>query len=511
LGNFMKLAKTKSYPYIFEKQERKVPSPETLMLMPRELVEEFQAFIFNKKGRKVEIAALNPENSSLQHFVNERFGKSVKWYSTKKEDVSFILKHYARDFKEDISRLMSVGVGTNGNIVELVNLIIGYAIAEEASDVHVEPSRNESIIRFRVDGILHQVLSLPKDIHTAVVARFKIMANLKIDDYRHPQDGRIELERYTNISLRISTMPTLYGEKIALRILDDSHKDLSIQHLGFSEEHEKTIMKNVEKPFGMIVASGPTGCGKTTTLYGLLHLLKKDKINISTLEDPIEYAMDGVNQIQINPRANLTFASGLRSLLRQDPDVMMVGEIRDSETAIMASEAALTGHLVLTTLHTNDAVSVITRFLEMKVEEFAVASTLNVIIAQRLVRKVCDVCGKEKPIDDVIFKKIRERKDIVDALRTMGKDLKDLAQQKFLFGEGCDACMHTGYRGRVGIFEVLEVNKSIYDLIIEHAPSERIKNEAAKFGFYEMMVDGLEKVFKGITTFEEVLRATRNT
>jgi len=511
LYNFMKSEKKQSYPYIYEKQERKMPSPETLMLMPRELVEEFQAFIFNKKGKKIEIAAINPENPDLQQFMNERFGDEVKWFSAKKEDISFILKHYAYDFKENISRLVSGGVGTNGNIVELVDLIISYAIAEEASDMHIEPGRAETAIRFRVDGILHKVLTLPKDVHGAVVARFKIMANLKIDDYRHPQDGRIELKRFSNISFRICTMPTLYGEKVALRILDDSHKDLSIRHLGFSEQHENIITKNIEKPFGMIVASGPTGSGKTTTLYGLLHLLKKDKINISTLEDPIEYAMDGVNQIQINPRVNLTFASGLRSLLRQDPDVMMVGEIRDSETAAMATEAALTGHLVLTTLHTNDAISVITRFLEMKVEEFAVASTLNIVVAQRLVRKVCDVCGKQKPIDGVILKKIKERKDIVDALKLIGKDVGELSKGTFLVGEGCDACMHTGYRGRIGIFEVLEVNKPIYDLIIEHASSERIKDEAKKNGFYEMIVDGLEKVFSGVTTFEEVLRATRNT
>jgi len=506
----MKLSKKQSYSYIFEKRERKVPSPETLMCIPRELVEEFQAFVFDRKGKKVEVAAIDPENELLKNFVRNRFGGDVKWFSAKKEDISFILKHYSRDFKEDIAKLISMGVGINGNIVELAGLIIAYAVAEKASDVHLEPLRNESVIRFRVDGVLHKILTLPKEMHNAVVARLKLLANLKMDDYRHPQDGRIELERFADISLRISTMPTLHGEKVALRVLDDSNKDLSIRHLGFSEQHENIILRNIEKPFGLIVSSGPTGSGKTTTLYGLLHLLKKDKINISTLEDPVEYAVDGINQIQINPRTNLTFASGLRALLRQDPDVMMVGEIRDSETAIMATEAALTGHLVLTTLHTNDAVSVITRFLEMKAEEFAVASTLNLIIAQRLVRKVCDVCKKEVEIDDAIIKKIKERKDIVNALTLMGKEVNKLKGEKFLVGAGCDACLQTGYRGRIGIFEALEINKPIYDLIIGHAPTERIKEEARKNGFYEMIIDGLEKVFSGITTFEEVLRATRN-
>ncbi len=506
----MKSDKKQSFSYIFNKKERQVPPPEILMSMPRELVEEFQAFIFSKRGNKVEIAALNPENENLRNFAKERFGDNVEWFCAQKEDIDFILKNYSQDFKEDILKLISLGVGTNGNIVELGNLIIGYAVSEQASDIHLEPLRYDSVVRFRVDGILHSVLTLPKNIYNAVVARLKLMANLKIDDYRHPQDGRIELDRFTNVSLRISTMPTLYGEKVVLRILDDSHKDLSIAHLGFSQEQENLIMRNIEKPFGLIVASGPTGCGKTTTLYGLLHLLKKDKINISTLEDPVEYAVNEINQVQINPRANLTFASGLRSLLRQDPDVIMVGEIRDSETAIMASEAALTGHLVLTTLHTNDAVSVITRFLEMKVEEFAVASTLNLIIAQRLVRKVCDVCGKEVQISESILGRIKERKDIVEALKLMGKDVNKLKSMKFRVGSGCEACMQTGYRGRIGIFEVLEVTKPIYNLIISHTPSEQIKEEAKKNGFCEMIVDGLQKVFSGVTTFEEVLRATRN-
>lgn len=498
-----------SYPYIFDKRKRKLPDDKALTLMPRELVKEFQAFVVKKSGDKAVVAAVNPNHSSLRSFINERFNK-VEWFLAKQDDISFVLDNYAQNFQDEISRLVEFRVGTNGNIIELVDLILSYSFKEQASDVHIEPGKDESVVRFRVDGILHKVLSLPKDMHSAVIARFKILANLKIDDYRHPQDGRIEMDKFSDISLRISTMPTLHGEKVALRVLDDSHKDLAVRNLGFSEEHEKILLRNIEKPFGMIITSGPTGSGKTTTLYGVLNVLAKDRINISTLEDPIEYSFKGVNQVQINPRANLTFASGLRALLRQDPDIIMVGEIRDSETAIMAGEAALTGHLVLTTLHTNDAPSVITRFLEMKVEEFTIGSTINVIIAQRLVRKVCQHCSKKEKINETILNKIKERKDILDALKLMKKNINNIAKESFSIGKGCDACMNTGYRGRIGIFEMLEISKSIHDLILERSSSEKIRNEARKHGFKDMIVDGLEKVFAGTTTLEEVLRATRN-
>lgn len=495
----------------YEKWKRELPARKTLMLMPREFTEEFRAFVFEKNNGTTKIAAVSPGDSGLQRFTQERLGDTTEWFRATEDDISYILKHYTKDFKDEISRLLSIGVDANEHIVELVELIIGYAIAEKASDIHIEPDKNESIVRFRVDGILHKTLTLPKDIRSAVMARFKLLANLKIDDHRNPQDGRIELENFANVSLRISTMPMLHGEKIVLRVLDDSDEDLSIKSLGFSEKHEQIIIRNTEKPFGMIIASGPTGSGKTTTLYGLLHLLAKDRINISTLEDPIEYAVAGINQVQINPKINLTFASGLRSLLRQDPDVIMVGEIRDSETAVMSAEAALTGHLVLTTVHTNDAPSAITRFSEMKVEEFALASTINIIIAQRLVRKICDSCAQEKKLDKVVFKKLEERKDILESLKAMKRSIKDMQEHKFRIGTGCDACMNTGYHGRVGIFEILEVDKTIHDLIIGHADPERIKTAAKKNGFRDMIADGLEKVFNGTTTLEEVLRVTRTT
>lgn len=506
----MKLSKKQAYPNIADNVRGVIPPKETLMLMPRELVEEFRAFVFENNGEGVKIAAVDPRLSALRNFAKKRFSQGVKWFLATESDISFILKNYVRDFQEEISRIITLNVESNGNIVALVDSIINYALSEQVSDIHIEPKKNELAVRFRIDGILQTVLRLPPELHPAVIARFKILANLKIDDSRHPQDGRIEPEKFSDLSFRISTIPTLYGEKIALRVLDDSHKELFLQKLGFSEEQEKILLRNIEKPFGLIINSGPTGSGKTTTLYALLSLLSKERVNISTLEDPIEYALAGVNQIQVNPKFNLTFASGLRSLLRQDPDVIMVGEIRDSETAIMAVEAALTGHLVLTTLHTNDAPSAFTRLLEMKVEDFAITSVVNVVIAQRLLRRICDKCAKKEKLDDRIVKKITERKDVTDALKAMKKNTNDLISQPFLAGGGCDACKQTGYSGRIGIFEVLELNKEIHDLILEHAPTERIGTAAKKTGFRDMMADGIEKVFAGITTFEELLRITRN-
>lgn len=484
---------------------------ELLNFMPWELIEEFQAFVFEKNDKGVKIAAVNPENKNLQNYAKKIFGNNIKWFNATKDDITFALRNHKHDFRNEISYLASTARETNENVTRIVDKIIKYAFNEKASDIHIEPGRNESNIRFRIDGTLHTIVSLPKNIHSALIARFKILANLKIDEYRRPQDGRIEPEEFPDTSLRVSMMPTLFGEKIALRVLDDSSKILSIRELGFSEEQEKILLENIEKPYGMIIASGPTGSGKTTTLYALLQLLKKEGLNISTLEDPIEYTLQGVNQIQINPRVELTFASGLRSLLRQDPNIIMVGEIRDSETAIMAANAALTGHLVFTTLHTNDAASAFIRLLEMKVEDFVVSSTVNLVIAQRLVRKVCDACATNKKLDSIILNKIKERKDILEALEAKERGLsKKIQKQTFRIGQGCEKCFQTGYHERIGIFELLSPNKEIHDLILQHKPAESIEVSAIKNGFRNMITDGIDKVFKGTTTFDEVLRVTKN-
>lgn len=487
------------------------PAQDILDIMPPQLIEEFRAFIFDMKPEGVNIAAVNPNDASLRNFARSRFGEKISWFQTSAEDIAEILKLVPRNIGADVESLAAVDGGTNGSTTKIIDRIIKGALEERASDIHVEPLRSSTVIRFRIDGVLHTVVTLPRDFHSALIARLKILANMKIDEYRRPQDGRIEPENLPQISLRVSTIPTLYGEKVAMRLLDDSHRDLLIAKLGFSPEHESIIRRNIEKPFGMIVSSGPTGSGKTTTLYALLNLLKRDGINISTLEDPVEYPLGGVNQIQIDPRFEFTFSSGLRALLRQDPDVIMVGEIRDSDTVIMASSAALTGHLVLTTIHTNDAPSVFTRFLEMKVEDFVAGSVVNLVIGQRLVRKVCDNCAVTKKLDKILVAKIKERRDVVRALEAAGKSANEISNMKVRTGRGCALCLKTGYSGRIGIYEVLELDKTIHDLVLAHSTPERIKEEAEKLGFRDMLQDGVQKIFNGITTFEEVLRTTKST
>lgn len=499
------------YPKITPDDKNFEIKKELLALMPLEMMKKFRAFVFEKTEKETKIAATDPNDKDLKKYAEERFGKKIKWFLAADDDINFVVSKYSNDYKNIILQLAQTALETNNNIVMIVDNIIKYALTEEASDIHIEPLRNETVVRFRIDGILHTVLQLPRSIHTSLIARFKIISNLKIDEYRRPQDGRIEPEEFQNISLRTSIIPTLFGEKIALRVLDESNKNISIDELGFSEEQKKIILKNVEKPFGMVIASGPTGSGKTTTLYALLQILKRDGVNISTLEDPIEYTLSGVNQIQVNPRFELTFASGLRSLLRQDPDIIMVGEIRDSETAGMAANAAMTGHLVFTTIHTNDAASAFTRFLEMGVEDFVVSGTINLVIAQRLVRKVCSHCATQKKLDEIIVNKIKERPDIIAVLEEKKEELSEgIEKKKFVIGKGCEKCYQTGYLGRLGLYEVLTPTKEIHDAILNHESSDQIKALASKQGFKDMVTDGINKIFDGKTTFEEVLRTTKN-
>ncbi len=448
---------------------------------------------------------------SAREYLKAHFTEKVNWVQISDSEITSILSEAIADYKKEIEKLIVSDPEVSGNIALLVDYVIRYALKEKASDIHIEPLRTETLIRFRKDGMLHNVFTFPQKIHTAVIARFKILANAKIDEYRRPQDGRIEPADIPDVSLRVSFIPTLHGEKIVLRVLDDSGQTLTLNDLGFSEEQEKTLLQNIEKPFGMIVTSGPTGSGKTTTLYALLHALKNDSINISTLEDPVEYSLSGVNQMQINPRLDISFATGLRAFLRQDPDVIMVGEIRDAETMNMSANAAMTGHMVLTTIHTNDAPSAFVRFLEMGVDDFVLTSIINLVIAQRLVRRVCDKCTESVPLDPIIYSKLLEREDIISVFKENGvKKLEDLSTMKFSKGKGCDVCMNTGYKGRLGLYELLLPTKNIRDLILKHASSEEIKESAKKDGYKDMVSDGVTKVLAGRTTIEEVLRVTRH-
>ncbi len=380
-------------------------------------------------------------------------------------------------------------------IVKLVNLLITQAVSDRASDIHVEPSERDLRIRYRIDGVLHEVMRPPKNIQNGLISRLKIMADINIAERRIPQDGRMSLVvGGKGVDLRVATLPTVYGEKVVIRILDKSSVLLKLEDLGFLETSYKRFEESFRRPYGAILVTGPTGSGKSTTLYGTLNIINTPDRNILTVEDPVEYRLAGVNQVQVNPKAGLTFATALRSFLRADPDVVLVGEIRDRETALIAIEAALTGHLVMSTLHTNDAPTAISRLIEMDVEPYLVASSIDCVVAQRLARKLCDRCKEPyRPLEA----------ELAEAgwPEDMWQDIKQLYRPV-----GCGGCGKTGYRGRIGLYEVMTVTEEIERLAVERASSEDIKRVAVAQGMLTLRQDGLEKVRMGQTSLEEIFR-----
>ncbi|MCS7200536.1 MAG: GspE/PulE family protein [Patescibacteria group bacterium] len=388
------------------------------------------------------------------------------------------------------------------SIVFILNGLIRYAYEMRASDIHLEPFQDKLKIRFRIDGVMHTMFEFPKDIQDEILTRIKILSNLRIDEHLIPQDGRFKYvveEGEKEFDVRVSIMPTYYGENAVMRLLVESQQVFSLENLGFSRRDLYVITKAIRKPYGMILVTGPTGSGKTTTLYTILKILNNESITIITLEDPIEYSIEGVTQIQVNIQAGLTFDSGLRTILRQDPDIIMVGEIRDRETAKISVNAALTGHLLLSTLHTNDSATVFPRLLEMEIEPFLIASTVNVVIAQRLVRTICQNCKKEKELSDV------EINALVGLVPE--KIINELREKRTVYiGKGCPTCNNSGYWGRIGIFEVLLVSPNVKKLIMLQRSSDEIKRTAQEEGMATMIEDGFQKVLAGLTTIEEVLR-----
>ncbi len=379
-------------------------------------------------------------------------------------------------------------------IVRVVNLIISQAINDKASDIHIEPEVKTVKVRYRVDGVLHDVMTPPKHIQAPMVSRIKIMSNMDIAERRIPQDGKIHLKHDgREFDLRVSTVPTIHGEKVVMRILDKGSVMLGLEKLGFSDSNRTKFEAIVDKPYGMILVTGPTGSGKSTTLYSCLNKLNTGLTNILTIEDPAEYQLPGVNQVQVNPKANLTFASALRAFLRQDPDIIMVGEIRDAETANIAVEAALTGHLVLSTLHTNDAAGAVSRLIEMGVEPFLVASSVVGVLAQRLARTICPNCKEAFSASE-------------EAIRKFGLSMYGDSDIKFYRGRGCDNCKMTGYKGRTGIHEILPMSDRVRGLILNRASTAEIKQAAVEEGMSTMQDDGLAKVLSGVTSMEECLR-----
>jgi type IV pilus assembly protein PilB len=388
------------------------------------------------------------------------------------------------------------------SIINLVDIIIESAHGFRSSDIHIDPLDDSVRIRMRIDGILRDVTTLPKSVHHEIISRIKILSNLRTDEHQKTQDGRFraELKDAGPVDIRVSIAPTYHGENCVLRLLADKNTEYTLDNLGFSESNKAKIIKAIRRPHGMILVTGPTGSGKTTTLYAIIQRLNTKDVSIITIEDPIEYAIGGIEQVQVNTKAGLTFASGLRSFLRQDPNIIMVGEIRDSETASLAVNTALTGHLLLSTLHTNDAATTLPRLLDMGVESFLVASTVNIAIGQRLVRKICPKCKKEKKLSPAELKSITE---IIPAELINESD-------KFYEGKGCDNCQNSGYQGRIAVHEVLVIDNDIRDAILNKVSATDIKQIAIKNGMITMTQDGVEKAKAGLTTLDEIIRVTHD-
>ncbi len=494
---------------------------DTVNLLAEGVARQRRAIVFNKEeDGTYDVAMVDPSDLETREFLSQRLNGKVKPFLASEDDLNKGFSVYGYELGQDFKKIIDDNVRASlmsqskdaGEaakdlpIVGIVDNILSYALASRASDIHIEILEESTFIRYRVDGILYQVMDITKAVHPGIVARVKLLAGLKIDEHFLPQDGRFRYELGgQEIDVRVSTMPTFYGEKVEMRLLESSQKPLSLEELGMSPEVSKIVSDNLKKSFGMLISCGPTGSGKTTTLYALMNMLNRPEVNVTTVEDPIEYNMRYVNQTQINPQAGVTFASGLRALLRQDPNIIMVGEIRDAETADIAVQAALTGHLLLSSLHTNDAPTAIPRFFDMNIPPFLVSSVLNLVLAQRLVRKICPTCIYSYDLDDSV------QATLTIQLKENGLDPAKVRIPKTLYaGKGCSACGMTGYRGRCGIYEAFQVDEKMKEIIVQPTFSlESLRNQAQVEGMKTMFEDGLRKVELAQTTLEEVLRVIR--
>jgi len=511
--------------------EKKVPNKEVQSLFPKEVIANYHIVPFEKEDDIVRIAMVNPENLKAREavdFLARQKGWNTQFYVTTEKGFKYTYEQHSGNLSTEVSEALEIAdqseeeskeekIKTNKELEEvvksapvskMVSVILRHAVEGGASDVHIEPQDEETRVRYRIDGDLHSTLSLPKYIHNSIVSRIKVLANLKLDETRKPQDGRIHMNiNDKQIDFRVSTLPLTGSEKVVMRILDVTRGAPTLESLGFMGRNFEVIKSHIKKPNGMFLVTGPTGSGKSTTLFSALSILNEEKVNIVTLEDPVEYYLPGVNQSQVRPEVDFNFATGLRSILRQDPDIIMVGEIRDNETASLAVQAALTGHIVLSTLHTNNAVGAIPRLLDMKVEKFLLATTINILQAQRLVRKTCEYCKKEyKPSDDLIQKTKEIVLSIPDKYIYKGVDKTKLV---FYKGEGCSKCGNSGYSGRIAISEVLENTKQMQDIIAKGFERSLVEKELLEQGFISMMQDGIMKVLLGLTTPDEVIVATK--
>ena len=525
------LVRTEAYilgiPYV-NLQAEKI-DPEVLKIIPEPIARSNNILAFRKKGQDLEVAMLDPDDLRTIDFIKKKSDLRILPRLTDTVSIKQVLQQYGKSLeaefgdiiKEEIQGIKAVQetgekaedlekVAEELPVIRIVDTLLKHAILQRASDIHTEPLEKEVLVRYRIDGILRDAMILPKNAANGIVARIKVLSNLKLDEHRLPQDGRfkVETDEY-KYSVRVSIIPVFDGEKVVMRLLPETAKAFTLEQLGFQGEALEIVHNNLRKPVGMVLVTGPTGSGKTTTLYSMMEILNTPEVNISTVEDPIEYHMPRINQTQVNPKIGLSFASGLRSLLRQDPNIVMVGEIRDKETASLAINAALTGHLVLSTLHTNNAAGAIPRLVDMGVEPFLLSSTLSIIIAQRLVRRLCE---EKTPFhlssqDLKLLSPYCSLEDIEEALRKeklIGAKEK-LAQATF-FKPKPSKESQEGYQGRLGIYEVLEVTETIKELVVRNATSDHIQVQAIKEGMQTMVVDGFLKAAKGVTSIEEVIR-----
>src|SRR3989339_197941 len=536
------LTKLKAYilgiPFV-NLEEEKIP-PEILHIIPEPIARKQNIVAFRKSGRNLEVAMLDPDDLQTVEFIKKKANLKILPRLTSAESIKNVIRQYQKSLQAEFGEMIAQETPsltssviqahpTEGEpqkeeelekaaqempIIKILDALIKHAILQKASDIHIEPMEKDLIVRYRIDGILHEAMTLPKQIATGVVARIKVLSNLKLDEHRLPQDGRFKIvsDDY-KISFRVSILPVYDGEKVVMRLLPENSNGFTLESLGFWGRNLEIIHGAIKKPTGLILVTGPTGCGKTTTLYTIMDIINTPEVNISTVEDPIEYRMPRVNQTQVSAKISLTFANGLRSLLRQDPDIIMVGEIRDNETAALAINASLTGHLVLSTLHTNSAAGSLPRLIDMDIEPFLISSTVNCIEAQRLVRKLLPDNSEKYKLTEEEIKELEDQIDRKKVLEELRKEKIISTDDEFeditFFHPKPTPDFPDGYSDRIGIHEVLEISETIKDLIVKRADSDTIEKQARKEGMLTMSEDGFIKAARGLTSIEEVLRVTK--
>ena len=485
-------------------------------MIPELVARRMGVVAFGRSEDGVKVGMIEPGDIETRHAIEKRMGENIVPYFITKRDLKGVLSRYKASLYEEFEKILeelknpSLPQEERDKMtIKVVDTLLAYGYQNKASDIHIEPHRGKILIRFRIDGIMHDVLEIPNNLLDLILTRIKIMSRMRTDEHRAAQDGkfRFEVDSSGSVDVRVSVVPVVEGENIVLRLLSAANRQFNLSDIGLNDSDLSKVQEAIDNPHGMILVTGPTGSGKTTTIYAVLRILNTREVHISTIEDPVEYDIEGISQIQVDKKTNLMFADGLRAIVRQDPDIIMVGEIRDKETADIATNSAMTGHLVLSKLHANDAATSLPRLLDMDIEPFLIASTINVIIAQRLVRKICQGCRKSANLSSEEIEMVK-RNDVAMNL-LLAKGAGNLDKLVIFKGSGCKICGSTGYIGRIGVFEVLLMRGNIKQLVIDRASSDEILKIAKENGMTTMVEDGIGKVLNGVTTIEEVLRVTK--